>query len=444
VSCEEIVASEEIASKRRNLLEPQMDLPSFEENTGLSFNRAGKKLSSFERMFWQHAGKNLKIVEKIDFSREKTDIGTIWLPLELGGMYLADGPYVKMCLMDYNVYRNAPWDLPMYKFIFTKQCLTKTAVEEDRTLIVKLSSIMDQIKDAPRLKIGGFIFHDTRCGSTLVANQIAVLPQNRVFSESRPPTQCLRAYLKNQMLDPRKPDLMMTREMFEECINGVMALFSRSRENETQQQIFIKFQNSRFAPQLTEIFNDVPWVYLFRDPVEVMVSNIGRGETGGPCVREGLAAAQKLPDDQKEWLIRAKSMKSGDRGADHELMEKLSMICASWLLEMDEAARTAYQSNPSKGVFIDYNRLPNAVPDFLYTKHFKVDLSVAENWQEIMESATNHYSKKSKKDISKPDIELKHKNAPPEVVKAANETLYPSYKELSERVPESLPIVITQ
>jgi hypothetical protein len=34
------------------------------------------------------------------------------------------------------------------------------------------------------VKPAGFIFHETRCGSTLVANQLAVLPGNRVFSES--------------------------------------------------------------------------------------------------------------------------------------------------------------------------------------------------------------------------------------------------------------------
>jgi hypothetical protein len=35
------------------------------------------------------------------------------------------------------------------------------------------------------VKPAGFIFHETRCGSTLIANQLAVLPSNRVFSESK-------------------------------------------------------------------------------------------------------------------------------------------------------------------------------------------------------------------------------------------------------------------
>lgn len=38
----------------------------------------------------------------------------------------------------------------------------------------------------------GFVYHETRCGSTLVANMLAGLEPNRVFSESKPPVQvCL-------------------------------------------------------------------------------------------------------------------------------------------------------------------------------------------------------------------------------------------------------------
>lgn len=35
----------------------------------------------------------------------------------------------------------------------------------------------------------GFIYHETRCGSTLAANMLAALPPSRVFSEAKPPVQ---------------------------------------------------------------------------------------------------------------------------------------------------------------------------------------------------------------------------------------------------------------
>lgn len=39
----------------------------------------------------------------------------------------------------------------------------------------------------------GFVYHETRCGSTLVANMLAAPSSNRVFSESKPPVQvCCR------------------------------------------------------------------------------------------------------------------------------------------------------------------------------------------------------------------------------------------------------------
>ena len=38
----------------------------------------------------------LKVVNQLDLSREDISKGTIWLPIDLGGMGLQDGPYVKV------------------------------------------------------------------------------------------------------------------------------------------------------------------------------------------------------------------------------------------------------------------------------------------------------------------------------------------------------------
>ncbi|CAN0511795.1 unnamed protein product, partial [Discosporangium mesarthrocarpum] len=36
--------------------------------------------------------------------------------------------------------------------------------------------------------------------------------------------------------------------------------------------------------EINTAFPAVPWAYIFRDPVEVMVSNLRDG-AGGPCIR---------------------------------------------------------------------------------------------------------------------------------------------------------------
>ena len=40
----------------------------------------------------------------------------------------------------------------------------------------------------------------------------------------------------------------------------------------------------RFIPEISAAFPEVPWVFVFRDPVEVMVSNL-KSFVGAPCVR---------------------------------------------------------------------------------------------------------------------------------------------------------------
>lgn len=44
------------------------------------------------------------------------------------------------------------------------------------------------------------------------------------------------------------------------------------------------FAPRRFVSQISEAYPEVPWVFVFRDPVEVMVSNL-KSYAGAPCVR---------------------------------------------------------------------------------------------------------------------------------------------------------------
>ena len=42
-------------------------------------------------------------------------------------------------------------------------------------------------KNIKPVKPSGFVFHESRVGSTLVANMLAAVPTNIVYSESAPP-----------------------------------------------------------------------------------------------------------------------------------------------------------------------------------------------------------------------------------------------------------------
>lgn len=64
---------------------------------------------------------------------------------------------------------------------------------EDMTYFVFCICLQKSIEESglEPIQPKGFIYHETRCGSTLVANMLAALPPSRVFSESKPPVQVL-------------------------------------------------------------------------------------------------------------------------------------------------------------------------------------------------------------------------------------------------------------
>jgi hypothetical protein len=122
----------------------------------------------------------------------------------------------------------------------------------------------------------GFVFHETRCGSTLTANLLAGFAppdQSRVFSESPPPVTALRACDMN----PCNPSLHI------QLIRDVVYMMGRKSIHTSQllqkkkdpHYLFFKIQSIGVMniDKFTEAFPDVPWMYLYRDSVEIMQSH---------------------------------------------------------------------------------------------------------------------------------------------------------------------------
>ncbi len=110
----------------------------------------------------------------------------------------------------------------------------------------------------------GFIFHWSRCGSTLLAQMLAALPQNVVVSEAPPLDQVLGAQRYNRWVghDQRVA-----------WFRGMLHAIAQ-RRHPSEQHVFVKFDSWHILelPLILEAFPDVPWVFLYRDPVEIMVS----------------------------------------------------------------------------------------------------------------------------------------------------------------------------
>jgi hypothetical protein len=118
----------------------------------------------------------------------------------------------------------------------------------------------DSLGQSPR----GFIFHLSRCGSTLIAQMLAALPQNIVISEPPPLDQTLNAL----RCDPR-----ITHEQRIARLRGMIKALGWPRHR-NERNFFIKFDSWHVLELalIQEAFPDVPWIFLYRDPVEVMVS----------------------------------------------------------------------------------------------------------------------------------------------------------------------------
>ncbi|MDO9414087.1 MAG: hypothetical protein Q7T81_16070 [Pseudolabrys sp.] len=125
-------------------------------------------------------------------------------------------------------------------------------------------TLADFLADARRhesLTPDGFILHMSRCGSTLVAQMLAALPENIVISEAAP----VDSVVQFIRVMPTSADLLP----------AIIAAYGRRRSG-SQRRYFLKLDcwHTLALPLLRQTFAATPWIFLYRDPVEVLVSHM--------------------------------------------------------------------------------------------------------------------------------------------------------------------------
>jgi len=136
-------------------------------------------------------------------------------------------------------------------------------VYSDISVLTNLASL------EPVTEPSGFIFHMSRCGSTLVSNALRSVQGSLCISEAQPVTVLMTPYshdywpFEEGNWEAKRDDL----------IRGVMAAFGRVKNTK---YLFVKFRswNTLFVRTVRSIWPFVPCLFLYRDPVEVMVSNL--------------------------------------------------------------------------------------------------------------------------------------------------------------------------
>ena len=190
----------------------------------------------------------------------------------------------------------------------------------------------------------GLIFHMSRCGSTLVAQMLAACADNVVISEAPPIDAVVRAH-------QARPELAEDQQA--RGLAAVVGALGRPRAGERRYFVKLDCWHTMMFPLFRRAFPDVPWVFLYRDPVEVMVSQRGMagvhmipGALGYPEL-DGIPASFDQPDD---FCARV-----------------LARICAP----------VAQQHEQGGGLLVNYRDLPQALfTDIL--PHFGVAASAEE------------------------------------------------------------------
>ncbi|MDE2595698.1 MAG: hypothetical protein KGL44_02350 [Sphingomonadales bacterium] len=184
----------------------------------------------------------------------------------------------------------------------------------------------------------GLIFHMSRCGSTLVAQVLAALSGSVVISEAPP----LDAAVQIAQAQPELPlDLRAA------LVRNMAAALLSDRLGNTRRR-FIKLDcwHALALPLLHAAFPDTPWLFLFRDPLPVMLSH--EAMPGSQTVLGEKAQAYGIDDpfslSRSEYAARA-----------------LAAVCHAGT---DHAGL-------GRGIFVDYAELPGAIAGRIFP-HFGV------------------------------------------------------------------------
>lgn len=190
-----------------------------------------------------------------------------------------------------------------------------------------ISTPIDALEDLPPgIEPSGFIFHMSRCGSTLIASLLATSPRVLVMSEPGPLDSMIRGG-------------EASRAQRIKWIRGMVSALGRPRHGETHYVVKLDCWHMLDWDLLREAFPNTPWFFVYRNPAEVLVS------------------LQRRPS---YWSLPG-SLDPARFGIDHETACRMmgpryqGHILEAILTKAHEAAAG------ESGVLLNYRMLPEAV-----------------------------------------------------------------------------------
>jgi Sulfotransferase family len=258
--------------------------------------------------------------------------------------------------------------------------------------VTPIERLPEWLGQHPPLRPSGFIFHMSRCGSTLVSQMLAACADNVVISEAAPIDEVVRA---------RQVQPALSEDEQARWLASIIGALGQPRAG--GRRLFVKLDcwHTLSLPLFRRAFPDVPWVFLYRDPVEVMVS------------QRKMPGMQMIPGAfGPELLGIAPTL---DRREDY---------CARVLARICEPI--AQQHSLGGGLLVNYRDLPDALWTAILP-HFGVAASAEE--RATMEE-TAKFDAKEPSFAFTPDAEAKQRAASAATRAAASERLGDIYGRL--------------
>lgn len=264
------------------------------------------------------------------------------------------------------------------------------------------------------LNITGVVFHESRCGSTLVANTlIGMNPQkHRVYSESPPPITALKICGDNFE--------HCSKEQAATILQDVLYLMSRSK-NPHETRVFFKIQSvgTRRMDVFRHAFPTTPFLFVYRDPVQVIMSHIAKGYRSANCLRQ-----RSHPPEQTLEVARR-------HGIDKISELDPEMFCAAHLATLTETALYHVEES-DYGIPVNYADLPDALYKEILPKHWGVETGKEEIERIIDVSSQYSKGRGPRKGEWHEDSEKKEEEATDIVREAAKQFMTESYEKLKK------------
>jgi hypothetical protein len=239
----------------------------------------------------------------------------------------------------------------------------------------------------------GFIFHLSRCGSTLAAQMLAAIDDTIVISEAPPLDAVVQlSQVRNDVSLETRGDMLRT----------MVGALGRDWTG-TARNYVVKLDSwhALELPLFRQAFPDTPWVFLYRDPVEILVSHRRmrglQAVPGGTTVDFGIVDGGNMPVE--EFTARVL------RSVSNAVIEHHGL---------------------GGGLMINYDALPGAVETQILS-HF----GIAPDAKALaaLHAASERDAKAPRQGFTR-DTERKQQDATPAIRAAAAEFLAEPYRQL--------------